>query len=58
MLASRTGVEPCRRREREATYGNSKKLSGMDSALPHLRTHGNAYWMFNGRASSELWIFL
>jgi hypothetical protein len=27
---------PCRRREREATYGNSKELSGMDSTLPHL----------------------
>jgi hypothetical protein len=28
---------PCRRREREATYGNSKELSGMDSTLPHLK---------------------
>jgi hypothetical protein len=26
---------PCRRREREATYGNSKELSGMDSTRPH-----------------------
>ena len=27
----------CYRREREATYGNSKELSGMDSTLPHLK---------------------
>ena len=27
---------PCRRREREATYGNSRKLCGMDSTLQHL----------------------
>jgi hypothetical protein len=26
---------PCRRREREATYCNSKELSGMGSTLPH-----------------------
>ena len=28
---------PCRRREREATYCNSMELRGMDSTLPHLR---------------------
>ena len=28
---------PCRCREREATYCNSKELSGMDSTLPHLK---------------------
>jgi len=28
---------PCRRREREATYCNSMELSGMDSTLPHLK---------------------
>ena len=28
---------PCRRREREATYCNSTELSGMDSTLPHLK---------------------
>jgi hypothetical protein len=28
---------PCRRREREATYGNSIELRGMDSTLPHLK---------------------
>jgi hypothetical protein len=28
---------PCRRREREGTYGNSMELSGMDSTLPHLK---------------------
>jgi len=27
---------PCRRREREGTYRNSKELGGMDSTLPHL----------------------
>jgi len=26
---------PCRRREREAIYGNSKELSGMDSTLKY-----------------------
>ena len=26
---------PCRRREREATYGNSRELGGMGSTLPH-----------------------
>jgi len=28
---------PCRRREREGTYCNSRKLSGMDRTLPHLK---------------------
>src|SRR6266704_933416 len=28
---------PCRRREREATYGNSTELRGMDSTLSHLK---------------------
>ena len=28
---------PCRRREREGTYGNSMELRGMDSTLPHLK---------------------
>jgi hypothetical protein len=28
---------PCRRRDREATYCNSTELSGMDSTLPHLK---------------------
>ena len=28
---------PCRRREREATYCHSTELSGMDSTLPHLK---------------------
>ena len=28
---------PCRRREREAIYCNSKELRGMDSTLPHLQ---------------------
>lgn len=37
IVASRTGVKPCRRREREATYCNSTELSGMDSTLPHLK---------------------
>jgi hypothetical protein len=37
ILASRTGIEPCRRRERGATYCNSMELSGMDSTLPHLK---------------------
>ncbi len=27
---------PCRRREREAINGNSRKLRGMGSSLPHL----------------------
>jgi len=27
---------PCRRREREGTCGNSRELSGMNSTLPHL----------------------
>jgi hypothetical protein len=31
---------PCRRREREATYCNSTELSGMDSTLPHLEDSG------------------
>ncbi len=31
---------PCYRREREAIYGNSKELSGMDSTLPHLKDSG------------------
>jgi hypothetical protein len=35
LLASRTGVEPGRRREREATYCNSMELRGMGSTLPH-----------------------
>jgi hypothetical protein len=26
---------PCRRREREVNHYNSRKLSGMDSTLPH-----------------------
>ena len=42
---------PCRRREREATYCNSRELSGMDSTLPHFEgLNGYAYWTFNGRA--------
>ncbi|MDX6528794.1 MAG: hypothetical protein QOH41_1084 [Blastocatellia bacterium] len=28
---------PCRRREREATYCNSTELSGMDSTLPQFK---------------------
>ena len=28
---------PCRRREREATYCSSKELRGMDSTLPHFK---------------------
>src|SRR6266849_3470738 len=28
---------PCRRREREATYCNSTELSGVDGTLPHLK---------------------
>src|SRR5207253_10846477 len=34
---SRTPTRRGRRREREAIYGNSKELSSMDSALPHLK---------------------
>ena len=34
---SRTLSGRGRRREREATSGNSKGLSGMDSTLPHLK---------------------
>jgi hypothetical protein len=34
-VGARTG-NPCRRREREATYCNSKELRGMDSTLPQL----------------------
>src|SRR5258705_11049986 len=30
-------LNPCYRREREATYCNSTELSGMDSTLPHLK---------------------
>jgi len=36
ILASRTELNPCRRREREGTYVIQGKLSGMDSTLPHL----------------------
>ena len=28
---------PCRRREREATYCSPTELSGMDSTLPHVK---------------------
>jgi hypothetical protein len=31
------GCDSCCRREREATYCNSLKLRGMDSALPHFK---------------------
>jgi hypothetical protein len=31
---------PCRRREREATYCNYREFSGMDSTLPHLKDSG------------------
>jgi hypothetical protein len=32
-LASRTGIDPCRRCEREAIYRNSKETCGMDSTV-------------------------
>jgi hypothetical protein len=35
-LASRAGIEPVSRREREATYCNSTELSGTDSTLRQL----------------------
>ena len=42
---------PCRRREREATYGNSKELKRPWIALYRtLRTHRNAYWTLSGLA--------
>ena len=34
-IGQRLESNPCRRREREATYGNSTELRGMDSTLPH-----------------------
>ena len=48
----------CVRREREATYCNSMKLSGMDSALPHLNVSGDAYWTFIDSHLPWRWIFL
>jgi len=41
---------PCRRREREATYFNSTDLPAWIALYRTLRIHGNAYWTLNGRA--------
>jgi len=49
-LASRTGVEPVSRREREATWCNSRELSGMDSTLPHFKDSRERLLTFNGPA--------
>src|SRR5215510_6829421 len=51
---------PCRRREREATYCNSMGLSGMDSTLPHFKDSQvlllDSYWTRVGIAISNLTI--
>jgi len=58
MLASRTGVEPCRRRERAVTYCNSMELRGMDSTLPHFKDSGerilDLYWTRETGTNSRL----
>src|SRR5687767_503723 len=51
---------PCRRREREAIYGNSRKLCGMDSTVKVVgELLRDRYWTLNGRGwSGEIKVFV